>query len=229
MEKRKIGSLLLLILVVILAVLAIVFYLRGRSPEPQPQPETTPQPTPTPTVVIQEVETIVEVQAEITAEEIRAGLNEMGRMTTAEYIFTGIASAEKPPQSILGVDLGFTAASFHASYDGVVSAGIDFGRIEVEKDGETGTVTVLLPPAEIQNVSIDLDSFHPISEQSSIFAHITPEDFNTSQVALEEKSRDRAIEMNLLEKADENARLLVQRFVYSLLGSDCIVTVVSMD
>lgn len=227
MEKKKIVNMILLIALVILAVLAIVFYHRGRKPEAEP--ETILQPTPTPTVIVQEVETIVEVQAEITGEEIRSSLNEMGKMTTAEYLFTGIASAEKPPQSILGVDLGFTAASYYASYNGVVTAGIDFGKIGVEKNREDGVVTVYLPPAEILSVNIDLESFQLISEQSSIFAHITPEEFNTSQVALEAKSREKAIELNLLEKAEENAILLIQRFVYSLVGSDYSVNILPTE
>ena len=39
------------------------------------------------------VETIVEVQHQVTAEELSAGLNEMGQLITAEYYFTAVASA----------------------------------------------------------------------------------------------------------------------------------------
>ncbi len=223
MGKKNLGGIALLAVLVLLVVGSIVFYLQRRPPEPAP--EATMQPTPTPAVIVQEVETIVEVQAEITQEELRASLSEMGKMTTAEYVFTGIASAEKPPQSILGVDLGFTAASYHASYDGTVTAGIDFGRIEVEKDKESGTVAVYLPPAEIHSANVDLESFQFISEQSSVFAHITPEEFNTSQVALEAEAREKAIERGLLEKAEENAKLLIRRFVHSLVGSDYTVNI----
>ncbi len=227
MEKKKIAKLLLLIVLLLLVVLLVVFYLRGHRPASAAAP--TPKPTPTPTVIVQEVERVVEVKAEVTAEEIGSGLKDLGKMTTAEYIFTGIASAEKPPQSFLGMDIGFTGASFHASYNGTVTAGIDFGKITVEKNEEEGSIIVGLPPAEIQNVDIDLESFRLISEESRHFAHITPEEFNTSQVALEAESRDRAIELKLLEKADENAGLLVRNFVRSLVGTAYTVRIVPAE
>ena len=70
MKSKKLGGPVLLAVLVILVVGSIVFYLQRRPPEPEP--EVLQQPTPTPTVIVQEVETIVEVQSEITQEELRS-------------------------------------------------------------------------------------------------------------------------------------------------------------
>ena len=230
MKEKKGGSILgviLLVLLILLIVALIVLYKGRSSPAPAAAPTPAPLPTPTPTVVVETVEKVVEkvveVQAEITESEIRAGLEDMGKMTTAEYWFTGVASAEKPPASILGLELTFTGSSFHASYDGCVTAGIDFWKITVKKNEEKKQITVVLPPAEILSAHIDLSSFRLLLEQSSILSHITPEDFNTSQVELEEKARQDALDRGITEKAEETARLLVERFIRGLVGPEYTV------
>ena len=230
MKEKKTGSILgvILLVLLILLIVALILFYRGRSsPAPVSASKPTPLPTPTPKVVVETVEKVVEkvveVKAEITEAEIRAGLQDMGKLTTAEYWFTGVASAEKPPASILGLELTFTGSSFHASYDGCVTAGIDFGKITVKKNEEKKQVTVSLPPAEILSAHIDLGSFRLLMEQSSILSHITPEDFNTSQVELEAKARQDALDRGLTEKAQENARLLVERFIRGLMGAEYTV------
>ena len=136
MKEKKGGSILgviLLILLILLIVALIVLY-KGRS-SPAPAAATAPPPAPTPEVVVETVEKVVEkvveVKAEITESEIRAGLEDMGKLTTAEYWFTGIASTTVEPKSLLGLELSFTGSSYHASYEGCVTAGIDFGKISV--------------------------------------------------------------------------------------------------
>ncbi len=229
MKKQRIINAILLAVIICLIVILLVVYLRNRHLKEISETASVLQPTPTPTVIVQEVETIVEVAAEITEEEIGNCLKDIGRLETAEYVFTGIASATKPPQSVLGLELGFTAAAYYASYDGIVTAGIDFEEIGVKKNDNMQTITVYLPAAEIQSVHINLDSFQLITEQSSIFAHITPEEFNTSQVALEEAAKEKALSLGLLEKAEENAKTILQNLVYSLVGYDYSVTFSATD
>ena len=229
MKKQRIINMILLAVIICLTVSLLVVYLKHQQQKVTSETVSTPQPTPTPTVIVQEIETIVEVAAEITEDEIGSCLKDMGRLATAEYVFTGIASATKPPQSVLGLELGFTAAAYFASYDGTATAGIDFGEISVKKDDETKIITVYLPAAEIQSVQIDLESFQLITEQSSIFAHITPEEFNTSQVALEETAKEKALSLGLLEIAEENAKTILKNLVLSLVGYDYSVIFSTAD
>ena len=209
------------ILLVIAALTVTLVALHAKSAPPQSLPTATPRPTPK--VVVEEkvveklVETIVEVQHKVTAEELRAGLNEMGRLVTAEYYFTAVASASTEAAPILGIRLGFTESSFLASYDGVITAGIDFSAIRVEKDEERGRVTVTMPRSVILSVDIDPESFVLYSETKSIFTDISAEDFNNSLVELEATEREKAMERGILTTADENARKLVRSFIQSLL------------
>lgn len=213
-KKNWIGAGLLL---VIAALTVTLVALHAKNNPPQPLPTATPRPTPRVVVEEKVVETIVEVQHQVTAEELSAGLNDMGRLITAEYYFTAVASASTQLAPILGIKLGFTESSFLASYDGVITAGIDFSLIRVEKDEERGRVTVTMPPAAILNVDIDPDSFQLYSETTSIFTDITAEDYNNALLELEATEREKALARGILDNADENARKLVRSFIESLL------------
>ena len=213
-KKNWIGAGLLL---VIAALTVTLVALHAKSNPPQPLPTATPRPTPRVVVEEKVVETIVEVEHQVTAEELSAGLNDMGRLITAEYYFTAVASASTQLAPILGIKLGFTESSFLASYDGIITAGIDFSLIRVEKDEERGRVTVTMPPAAILNVDIDPDSFQLYSETTSIFTDITAEDYNNALLELEATEREKALARGILDNADENARKLVRSFIESLL------------
>ncbi len=213
-KKNWIGAGLLL---VIAALTVTLVALHAKNNPPQPLPTATPRPTPRVVVEEKVVETIVEVQHQVTAEELSAGLNDMGRLITAEYYFTAVASASTQLAPILGIKLGFTESSFLASYDGIITAGIDFSLIRVEKDEERGRVTVTMPPAAILNVDIDPDSFQLYSETTSIFTDITAEDYNNALLELEATEREKALARGILDNADENARKLVRSFIESLL------------
>ena len=213
-KKNWIGAGLLL---VIAALTVTLVALHAKNNPPQPLPTATPRPTPRVVVEEKVVETIVEVEHQVTAEELSAGLNDMGRLITAEYYFTAVASASTQLAPILGIKLGFTESSFLASYDGVITAGIDFSLIRVEKDEERGRVTVTMPPAAILNVDIDPDSFQLYSETTSIFTDITAEDYNNALLELEATEREKALARGILDNADENARKLVRSFIESLL------------
>ena len=217
-KKNWIGVGLLGVVACLTVTLAAV---HAKNAPPQSLPTATPRPTPQ--VVVQEkvvekvVESIVEVVHESTAEELSFGLNEMGKLVTAEYYFTAVAGASTKLAPIWGIELGFTESSFLAGYDGVITAGIDFGLIRVEKDETWGIVTVTMPPAAILSVDIDPESFTLYSATSSIFTTITAEDYNNSLVELEATEREKALDRGILTKADENARKLVRSFIESLL------------
>ena len=200
-KKNWIGAGLLL---VIAALTVTLVALHAKSAPPQPLPTATPRPTPK--VVVEEK-----------VVELSAGLNEMGQLITAEYYFTAVASASTQLAPILGIKLGFTESSFLAGYDGVITAGIDFSLIRVDKDEEKGRVTVTMPAAVIFNVDIDPDSFQLYNETSSIFTDITAEDYNNALLELEATEREKALARGILDNADENARKLVRSFIGSLL------------
>ena len=162
------------------------------------------------------MEKIVEVEKEITSSVIEDGLRDIGVLVTQEYYFTDVISFSSV-KKLFRVEVPFTETSYLASYDGVVTAGIDFGKVRVVKDDAAGKIVVTLPPAEILNVDVDPETFELYSERTGLGNPLSVEDFNNSVVTLENSMREKALAKGLLAKADENARSVVRHFIAGLV------------
>ena len=215
--------------VLILAILGVVIWAIAGKSAPAAEPAPTPPPVPTPEIIIREkeVERIVEVERTVTASMLREGLSDVGKLVTQEYSFTEVISHSTMLNLNLDMKLfqineplPITESSFLASFDGVVTAGVDFTRVEVEKDEENRTVTVKLPPAEIFYVNIDPESFQLYDEKKGLGTHIGVEDYNNAFLQLENTAADKAEARGILEKAEENAQTVVRNFIRSVLGQE---------
>lgn len=214
-----------IILIALFALAAAVILILGLSG--RTAKEAAPAPAPTPQVTVKEVEKlvevekIVEVEKEITAETIEDGLQDMGVLLTEEYYFTEVVSFSSIKKFFsTDIKLPFTESAYLASYSGVVTAGIDFSSVTVEKDDETKRITVHIPKAEIQNIDIDPNSFELYSEKVGIGNPVSAEDFNNSLIELENTASEKATERGILERADENAETLIENFIGGLVDRD---------
>lgn len=160
---------------------------------------------------------IITVEKVITAEVVEDGLRDLGKLVTEEYYFTDVLSYSSALKLFKTIQLPFTTSSFLVSYDGVVTAGVDFEKIQVQKDEENKIITVTLPASEIFNVDIDPESFVSHTEKTGIGNPISVSDFNQSLIELETSAREKAVEKGLLHRADENAKNVISHFVDSLL------------
>ena len=218
--KKRTGIYLGLIAAVLVLIVGLIVWHSGKA-APAPAPAVTPLPTPE--VVIREktveVEKIVEVEKEITASTIQDGLRDMGFLVTEEYYFTQVISYTSNLKLFNLVELGITESKYLASYDGVVTAGIDFEKIRIQKDQDRGVIDVALPEAAILNVDIDPESFELYTEKEGWGNPISLKDYNQSLVELEKNAADRAVERGLLDRAEENARQVVENFIRSLMDT----------
>ena len=158
---------------------------------------------------------------------LQEGLNDVGLLVTQEYYFTEVISYSN--MLSLDLDLKFfqineplpmTESSFLASFDGVVTAGIDFAGIELEKDEEGRVITVKLPPTEILYVDIDPESFQLYDEKKGLGTRIGVEDYNNALTQLENTAAGKAEARGILDKAEENAQTVVRNFIRSILGEE---------
>lgn len=202
-----------IVIVSVLVLGVIVLWLARRGQESAPEQSLTSETlsVPTPKVIIRNV------GKKITAQTLQDGLNDMGVLVTAEYYFTDVISYTSVIRLFNTIELGITETNYCAAYDGTVNAGIDFSGVTVEMDDALGTVVVRVPAAEIFDVDIDTDSFRLISEKSGLGNPVSVADFNSSLAELEKTASEKALERGVLEKADENARLIIRGFVGSLV------------
>ena len=209
-EKKKLWIYLIALAVVVLLICGLILWRVLSAPEAQDAPAAV-APRPTPEVRIRErlVDKLIEVEKEVGAEEIASGLNDMGVLVTEEYYFTDVVHFSSI-KKLFSLELGITASSFLASYDGVVTAGVDFTRIGIEKDDDAGVITV-------RDTVKPTDSFRLYEEKSGLGNPISAADFNSSLVELERSAEEKAIERGVLDHADENARVLIRNFIAALV------------
>ena len=155
------------------------------------------------------VEEIVTVNTEI----IKDGLKEMGTLITQEYYFTQVEEYKSTER----VWIFDSKASFIFSYDGVVTAGIDCNDIEITKDDEAKIINVKIPKSNIIGVNIDHDSFKIYEEKEGLWNKRDMTKYNNSIIEFENEAKNKAINKGIIDKADENAKTLIESFIYSLI------------
>ena len=150
---------------------------------------------------------------------VKDALVDMGVLITEEYSFTEV-TAHSEVSTFLGYEIPFTESSYLVSYDGHVSAGIDFTKVKVSVNEDIKTVTVTLPDAEIIDTVIDPESFVLYEEKTGLGNHISVETYNRSLIELKKNAEDKAKEKGVIDRAAENGRTLIENLVRNLVDED---------
>ena len=161
--------------------------------------------------VFEEIDTKVDIN--VISNEVQS----IGELASMEYLYTD-AGQFSDPRQIFGMDIPFTTKSFVAKWDGVIKAGIDVTQIAVTVDESTKTITIHLPPAQILSHEIG-DNIETLDQEDGLFNPITVDDVREFDNLAKQNMEERAIENGLLEKADENARAIIE----SLLNADSMI------
>ena len=220
LKTRKERAYLIAILAVLAAIIGVIIFglhLRRSAAKEAAAAVATPRPTAEQNQgfsLVTEHETVV-------LETVQDGLKAMGELVTEEYSFTEVITYSNL-KKFLGIDLPWTETNYIASYDGVIRAGIDFTAVKVaaEQLDDGVHLTVTLPKSKIQSTEIDPNSFILYSEKTGLGNPLSASDFNQSLTELESDAQKNAIDKGVLKRADEQARLLIERFIQSILADD---------
>ena len=150
------------VVAVIIALILCVDYARNRSAEKSEATQTVTMKT--------EKEKRDNVVITVNTDTIQDGLQNMGVLITQEYYFTQVEKYTKEKTILKFIT---SQSEFTYSYDGSVMAGVDFEKIAITKEEDKKTITVDLPPSEIQAVVIDKDTFKIYSEKDSLSSPLT--------------------------------------------------------
>lgn len=159
----------------------------------------------------------VEVEKEITPQIIQDGLNDMGLLITEEYYFTQVEDYSSTKTYFKFIT---SESNFVYSYDGIVTAGIDFEDIKVIRDNANKKVVISLPKASIRNIDIDYESFKVYKEKEGLWNPIKISDYNDAMIEFEKNAEKKAIEKGILDRADEGAKSIIKNFVNGLIDTD---------
>ncbi|MBQ0027220.1 MAG: DUF4230 domain-containing protein [Lachnospiraceae bacterium] len=218
-EKRETIITIVFSAIMVLAIVAmvIIFAIRKASAE-EAIAEVEPDRVTTQKVFVEKDKIVeVEVEKEITQEVIQDGLRDMGVLITEEYYFTMVENYVKSKTFMKFIT---SESAFIYSYDGVVTAGVDFNEIKVVRDKANKKILIKVPASEIQNVDIDFDSFKIYSEKEGLWNPIKMSDYNESMVELKKAAINKAEEKDILKRADEEASEIIENFVKSFFDKN---------
>ncbi|MCR4792192.1 MAG: DUF4230 domain-containing protein [Lachnospiraceae bacterium] len=151
----------------------------------------------------------------VSGESISSGFMDIGILNTEEYYFTHVEKYENA-RELFGHEIPFTESSFIFIYDGCISAGMDFSEIIVDVNDRKKTITLTLPDVYITSFEIDTNSFQLLDEDNSLLNPLSVESLADSISEMEEAEKEKAIEKGILNRAQENAELLVRNFMNGL-------------
>ncbi len=126
---------------------------------------------------------------------------EISELSTIEYTYNAIATAYTEDEE----------PKYHVAYEGFVTAGIDFGKIDISVDESTKNIHITIPDANILDTVVKMESMEYIFEDK---------DYNTETVSSEayqlcqDDLSDRADkEEDMLSIAKENAVMAVEALI----------------
>lgn len=130
-----------------------------------------------------------EVKYIVTKADIRE-IIEISELNTVEYTYNSIVRVTK-------LDKKSNEEPWYAvSYNGTITAGIDFSNIDININDESRTISITVPKAEIQSTNVDIKSLEYIFAKDK---------YDKDSVAADAYSR--ACD-DLKEKAEQNSDIL---------------------
>ena len=164
--------------------------------------------------MLDEAVLLEKVSKTITTEEIESTMEQIGELATIEYIYTDAGKFEDSNQ-IKGFNIPFTKKSFIIKWSGTIKAGINLEDVKTEIDEGDKKITVYIPESEILSHTHDPNGFEILDESNNIFNPIEVDDVNTFTVDNDRFTEQKAIDKGLLEKADANAKAIIENSILS--------------
>ena len=150
------------------------------------------------------------VSVTILEKEIKA----IGELATQQYSYTD-AGSFTDSRHFKNLNIPLTKKHFVLRWDGVIKAGIDIQKVIVEVNDKDKLITIKMPEAKILSHELDANSFETLKEDNNIFNPITIDDVRNFDAKSKSLMEERAIESGLLDKAYENAKLVITSLVYT--------------
>lgn len=158
------------------------------------------------------------VEPQVTTNDIEGKIQNIGELSTAEYIYKISSTMDKKGLTLPG-NIVVTSSKVFYSYEGTIKAGIQFGEIQIDMNSSQNPVKIYvhLPEAQIFSNELDNDSLEIYDEKYSNFNKVSFSDINQSQAECKKKAEETAIDSDILKKASDNAETMIRSILASFL------------
>uniref|UniRef100_UPI00359C2197 DUF4230 domain-containing protein n=2 Tax=Bifidobacterium adolescentis TaxID=1680 RepID=UPI00359C2197 len=108
---------------------------------------------------------------------------------------------------------------FTMFYSYEILAGVDLAKAEIKVHDDTRTISITLPKATLQSVSVDPDSLRFFDSESSLFNGNEVTDTAEALKHAKKSASDKASKSKLLQEADKQAKQIVEK-AYSQIAKE---------
>ena len=109
---------------------------------------------------------------------------------------------------------------FTMFYSYEIRAGVDLAKAEIKVHDDTRTISITLPKATLQSVSVDPDSLRFFDSESSLFNGNEVTDTAEALKHAKKSAADKASKSKLLQEADKQAKQIVEKAYSPIAKAD---------
>lgn len=147
--------------------------------------------------------------------DIQSGIQDICELATLKCYYHDVTEYERKPSGISKyVPFKYGYKKMFIEYGGIVTAGIDASKVQVNLLDDGKTVQIYVPGAEILDVDADKSSMSVPIEQTGVFTEITTQEklnaFSSAQSEMEKKA---AADSTILSQAHSNAKKLIKQYI----------------
>ena len=143
------------------------------------------------------------------------GFKNVGELVTQEWYGRILEDSSDDRKIFKKISIPFTTSRLIFSLDVEVLAGIDFRKIDYKISKDHSKITVILPKAKIYKYYQVPKTFKTYLDEESIFTNISSGKRHELEDVIVEKGKKKALDSGLLEKADKNAKILIEQMIKS--------------
>ena len=153
-----------------------------------------------------------------TIELSQATIEKICELATLRCYYHDVAEYEKQPEPIFKYGLfKYGYKKMWIDYEGIVTVGIDFEKVQIEKPDVNSTVRIYIPDAQVFDVDADENSMSDPFTKTGKFTKITVEEkadaFSAAQATMRTNAES---DNNILTQAKNNAKELIKQYVINV-------------
>lgn len=157
----------------------------------------------------------------LSGQEIQHTLMNISTLNSAEYHYTHVESYDSGNRKLWDkFEIPHSNSEGVYSYDGRITAGIDFSQIEVNIDKKKKSIIISLPKSEITGSELDTGSLKSYYEKNNLFSPMTTAAFSNMIEDIKKEEEEKAKTNGLLTWADNNAQDLIRNFIESTYDTE---------
>ena len=143
------------------------------------------------------------------------GIKDVKELTTLRQQFQSVVMFEDS-KPLFGFSIPGTKRKFILKYDGVITCGNDLENIKITERFAVNNIRMIVPRSKIFDIYADMKSVQVYDQRAGLFTSIKLSDQNREIANNLEEMRQRAMQSDILHRADENTRLILRSLAASL-------------